>query len=92
MGHDLIVLHELEIRKEKGAFSSLFTSRVHKHAFLDELTGIIEAINFVLISCVIDKALLREKQASADNPYHLLSDSVWKRCMSFCRKSINIKC
>ncbi|MEN5044929.1 DUF3800 domain-containing protein [Pseudomonas koreensis] len=71
MGHDLIVLHELEIRKEKGAFSSLFTSRVHKHAFLDELTGIIEAINFVLISCVIDKTLLRAKQASADNPYHL---------------------
>jgi hypothetical protein len=71
MGHDLIGLHELEIRKEKGAFSSLFTSRAHKHAFLDELTGIIEASNFVLISCVIDKALLREKQAAADNPYHL---------------------
>lgn len=71
MGHDLIGLHELEIRKEKGAFSSLFTSRAHKQAFLDELTGIIEASNFVLISCVIDKALLREKQASADNPYHL---------------------
>jgi len=71
MGHDLIGLHELEIRKEKGAFSSLFTSRAHKHGFLDELTGIIEASNFVLISCVIDKALLREKQAFADNPYHL---------------------
>ncbi|WP_420875206.1 DUF3800 domain-containing protein [Pseudomonas baetica] len=71
MGHDLIGLHELEIRKEKGAFSSLFTSRAHKQAFPDELTGIIEASNFVLISCVIDKALLREKQASADNPYHL---------------------
>lgn len=36
-----------------------------------ESRAIIEASNFVLISCVIDKALLREKQAAADNPYHL---------------------
>ncbi|MHC8398610.1 DUF3800 domain-containing protein [Pseudomonas sp. MDT1-17] len=71
MGHDLIGLHELEIRKEKGAFSSLFMSRQHKHAFLDELTGIIEASNFVLISCVIDKAALREKQGPVHNPYHV---------------------
>lgn len=71
MGHDLIGLHELEIRKEKGAFSSLFISRQHKHAFLDELTGIIEASNFVLISCVIDKAALREKQGPVHNPYHV---------------------
>lgn len=46
MGHDLIGLHELEIRKEKGAFSSLFLSRQHKHAFLDELTSIIECEQF----------------------------------------------
>lgn len=71
MGHDLIGLHELEIRKEKGAFSNLFTSRQHKHAFLDELTRIIEASNFVLISCVIDKVSLREKQGSVRNPYHV---------------------
>lgn len=71
MGHDLIGLHELEIRKEKGAFSSLFTSKAHKHAFLAELTSIIEASNFVLISCVIDKAPLCERQGSLENPYHL---------------------
>ncbi|WP_432218380.1 DUF3800 domain-containing protein [Pseudomonas kribbensis] len=71
MGHDLIGLHELEIRKEKGAFSGLFMSREHKNAFLEELTCIIEASNFVLISCVVDKASLREKQGTGHNPYHL---------------------
>lgn len=71
MGHDLIGLHELEIRKEKGAFSRFFKSRHHKHAFLEELTGIIDASNFILISCVIDKASLREKQGSVSNPYHV---------------------
>lgn len=71
MGHDLVGLHELEIRKEKGAFSNIFVSRHHKHAFLEELTSIIESSNFVLISCVIDKAALREQQGAVHNPYHL---------------------
>ncbi|MGY2375764.1 DUF3800 domain-containing protein [Pseudomonas sp. SDO524_S393] len=71
MGHDLVGLHELEIRKEKGAFSNVFVSRQHKHAFLEELTSIIESSNFVLISCVIDKAALREQQGPVHNPYHL---------------------
>ncbi|TCZ85029.1 DUF3800 domain-containing protein [Lysobacter sp. N42] len=65
-GHDVVVLHETDIRKEKGAFR--FGNREHKEAFLDELTGIIEASNFILIACVIDKRRLRER---GSNPYHL---------------------
>lgn len=68
-GHDLVVLHEHEIRKEKGAFK--FQNRQHKHAFLAELTDIIAASNFILISCVIDKAKLRGRAEPGDNPYHL---------------------
>ena len=68
-GHDLVVLHEHEIRKEKGSFK--FQSKQHKNDFLEELTGIIDASNFILISCVIDKLQLREKNGSPSNPYHL---------------------
>lgn len=69
-GHDLVLLHEHEIRKEKGLFK--FQSRQHKERFLDELTGIIDASNFILISCVINKEQLRRKSGvSAPNPYHL---------------------
>ena len=68
-GHDLVVLHEHEIRKEKGNFK--FPSRQHKHQFLSELTAIIEASNFILISCVIDKAKLQERGEMDNNPYHL---------------------
>ncbi len=71
MGHDLIGLHELEIRKEKGMFSNLFVSRQHKHDFLNELTHIIEVSHFILISCVIDKTRLCEKHGGFQNPYHL---------------------
>jgi len=65
-GHDVVVLHETDIRKERGDFR--FDSRAHKQAFLNELTTIIEASNFILIGCVIDKRRLRERDS---NPYHL---------------------
>lgn len=65
-GHDVVVLHETDIRKERGSFR--FSNRAHKHAFLDELTGLIEHNNFILIASVIDKARLRER---SENPYHL---------------------
>ncbi|MFM0197993.1 DUF3800 domain-containing protein [Paraburkholderia strydomiana] len=69
-GHDLVVLHEHEIRKEKGDFR-FFVNREHKQQFISELTGIIEFSNFILISCVIDKARLRERGDADNNPYHL---------------------
>ncbi|MFI8738279.1 DUF3800 domain-containing protein [Ectopseudomonas toyotomiensis] len=65
-GHDLVVLHETDIRKEKGRFR--FDSRQHKEQFLNELTSIIETSNFILIGCIIDKHRLRERSS---NPYHL---------------------
>jgi len=69
-GHDQIVLHEHEIRKEKGKFQ-IFPTKAHKNRFLDELTTIIEKNNFILISCVIDKRRLKEQQAAPSNPYHI---------------------
>lgn len=68
-GHDLVLLHETDIRKERGQFR--FPNRQHKEQFLDELTGIIEASNFILISCVIDKEQVRRKGGVPPNPYHL---------------------
>lgn len=69
-GHDQIVLHENEIRKEKGDFR-IFPTREHKRRFMDDLTSIIEESNFILISCTIDKRLLREQQERSSNPYHI---------------------
>ncbi|HEV8073983.1 MAG TPA: DUF3800 domain-containing protein [Opitutaceae bacterium] len=69
-GHDLVVLHEHEIRKEKGDFR-FFVNREHKQQFISELTGIIELSNFILISCVIDKTRLRERGDADNNHYHL---------------------
>ncbi|MCH8542317.1 MAG: DUF3800 domain-containing protein [Alcanivorax sp.] len=69
-GHDQIVLHEHEIRKERGAFN-IFRSRDEQLNFMAELTTIIERSNFILVSCVIDKRDLSEKTGTAENPYHI---------------------
>ncbi|MDR5864155.1 DUF3800 domain-containing protein [Halomonas campisalis] len=78
-GHDLVILHEHEIRKEKGDFT-FFRSREHKQAFLDELTGIINTSHFILASCVIEKHLLTPQQVESENPYHL--------ALGFCLESL----
>lgn len=68
-GHDLIVLHEHDIRKEKGEFR--FVSRAYRERFLAELTDIIDASHFILISSVIDKARLLIQGDEKKHPYHL---------------------
>lgn len=68
-GHDIVVLHEHEIRKEKGFFR--FTDRKEKELFLDELTGVVDTSKFILISCVVQKHGLRDRMELGNNPYHL---------------------
>ena len=52
-GHDLVILHEHDIRKKAGAFSMM--SKEPREAFLNELTQIIEIADFSLVVVVIDK-------------------------------------
>lgn len=68
-GHDVVILHEREIRKETGPFR--FRDKDDKNQFLASLTTIIENSNFILISCVIDKRRLDAASGDVDNPYHL---------------------
>lgn len=85
-GHDLVVLHEHEIRKEKGSFT-FFQNRVHKERFISDLTGIIEASKFILISCVIDKSRLRDKLNIPSNPYHLALGSCLETLYKFLQEN-----
>ena len=68
-GHDQIVLHENDIRKEKKPFN-IFKSKDEKVRFIGELTEIIEGSNFILICCVIDKKIPAQED-SMSNPYHV---------------------
>lgn len=68
-GHDHIILHEREIRKEEYPFN-IFSSKSERHQFLGELNELISINNFVLTACVINKEALGSK-ACNENPYHI---------------------
>ncbi len=68
-GHDLVILHEHEIRKEKGDFN-IFKGKEERETFLGNLHGIIEGSNFILASCVVDKTKVPHSDESNDL-YHI---------------------
>ena len=68
-GHDMVVLHEQEIRKKTGAFARL--GKETRERFMDTLTAIIAAADFTLIGVVIDKRRLANKYVNPAHPYHL---------------------
>ena len=69
-GHDSVVLHENEIRKQKGPFAFL-AQRAVRDEFMSQLSAIMDASNFILIACVVDKARLPKSEGAASNPYHI---------------------
>lgn len=69
-GHDSVVLHENEIRKQKGDFVFL-AQRAVRDGFMEQLSSIMDASNFILIACVVDKARLPRGEGAGSNPYHV---------------------
>lgn len=69
-GHDQIIFHEREIRKDLGSFSFL-KNQALKDNFLEKLNEIITLLPFELISVVIDIKSHKLKYIAPKNPYHL---------------------
>ncbi|OIQ83222.1 hypothetical protein GALL_349850 [mine drainage metagenome] len=84
-GHDQIILHEREIRRDAGPFSFLKTKAL-KSAFLEELTTIMDAAPFHLVAVVIRKDKLQARYKTPDNPYHLALQFGLERVSAFLRQ------
>ena len=81
-GHDMVVLHENEIRRDKGWFSKLNT-KDKKEKFIEELTDIIAEEEFAMISTVIDKTKLTKQYIEAKNPYNIALTFCMERLYKF---------
>lgn len=81
-GHDMVVLHESEIRRDRGPFSALKTKAL-KAEFMQGLSDIIEAASFTVITAVIDKNKLTASYRKADNPYHIALGFCMERAYRF---------
>jgi len=69
-GHDNIILHERDIRKDEKDFSSL-KPKEKKETFISDLTQIVTDAPFKLVCCVIRKEHLKSRYSDPDNPYHI---------------------
>lgn len=82
-GHDLVVLHEHDIRKKKGAFAQL--NKEQREIFLDRLTDVIAATDMTMIAVVIDKIKHKARYARPEHPYHLAMQFGLERVADFLR-------
>ncbi len=70
-GHDQVILHERDIRKEKKDFSLLMTNEKLRNDFFKDINQIIEDIPFTCFASVINKRKLTEKYTFPFNPYSI---------------------
>lgn len=69
-GHDQVVLHEREIRKDTGDFAFL-RDPARKTSFMDELTNAIDGFEMTVIASAIRKDALVDRYHRPENPYEM---------------------
>jgi Protein of unknown function (DUF3800) len=82
-GHDLVILHEHDIRKKSGAFAAL--SKDRRDALMQGLTKTIEQAPMTLVAVVIDKVRHKARYAAPQHPYHLALQYGLERVRKFLR-------
>jgi hypothetical protein len=83
-GHNEIVLHEREIRKQEPPFAFL-KSETKRHDFMEDLNAIVEAAPMTVVASVIDKNALRAQYDRPSNPYEIALLFCLERCFGFMR-------
>jgi hypothetical protein len=83
-GHDSVLLHERDIRKQVGSFSFLQT-RTARDSFMGALNELVEAAPMTIVTAVIHKKRLRERYARPENPYAIALLFCVERLYAFLR-------
>ena len=83
-GHDVVILHEHEIRKQTGPFKIL-RDRELRAAFMQDVARLIDDVPFVVLAAVIDKISLKHKYATPGNPYGLAVEFLLERLWFYLR-------
>lgn len=70
-GHDQVVLHERDIRRQLPPFGFLRTDPEIRQRFLDRLNEVVAAADVQLIASVVHKDRLKARYAEPWNPYEI---------------------
>ena len=84
-GHDIIVLHEHDIRKQKPPFLFL-KNRQKRDAFMEGLDQLIAEVDFTVVATVIDKQRHARTYVNPENPYELALRFCMERAYDFLRE------
>ncbi len=79
-GHDAIVLHEREIRKEQAPFTFLRRDKTLRDAFYADLNTLMAGVPMIWFASVIHKQRHRDKYLDPWNPYEI--------AMQFCMEKV----
>jgi hypothetical protein len=83
-GHDAIILHEREIRKQTGPFA--FLQYVPQRTqFMDALNGLVADAPMTIIAAVIHKQRLTQRYVRPSNPYAIALLFCMERLYAFMR-------
>lgn len=70
-GHDQIVFHERDIRRQSGDFSVFRTDRSVREQFLSDITSLMSSFDFDIATAVIDKTKLAARYPKPISPYEI---------------------
>jgi len=70
-GHDQVVFHERDIRRQSGDFVVLRGDSERREGFLEDVTRLVASFDFDLAVTVIDKTKLAERHPNPMSPYEL---------------------
>lgn len=70
-GHDQIILHEIDIRKQDGAFQFLRRDRAVRTRFLDRVGALVQDAPVEVVCAVIRKDVLKSHYAAPFDPYEI---------------------
>lgn len=79
-GHDAVVLHEHDIRKQTREFAILRDKKT-REAFMADVSELMATVPFQGYASIIDKVALKERYADPWNPYEI--------AMQFCMENIS---
>jgi hypothetical protein len=83
VGHDQLVLHERDIRRQSGAFAFLQVSQKIRERFMEEISKIVVAADFHLACTIIDKTRLSAKYTQPWSPYDLALTFTMEKAANF---------
>jgi len=71
VGHDQLILHERDIRRQGGSFAFLQADPAARASFLNRIDQLVSAADIAVFAVVIDKQRLKSQYSNPWSPYEV---------------------